>query len=81
MELSYLQNYRSYKSHYLILAKSNDIAPSLFMLSYRLVFSYSIRWASPLAVAILDCIVHDAYRINIENIDPSKNISMRKVYD
>jgi DNA replication protein DnaC len=34
----------------------------------------------PLADAILDRIMHDAYKINIENIDPSKDISMREVY-
>lgn len=32
------------------------------------------------ADAILDRIVHDAYKINIESIDPSKDISMREVY-
>jgi DNA replication protein DnaC len=36
--------------------------------------------ASPLADAILDRIVHDAYKINIESVDPSKDISMREVY-
>lgn len=35
---------------------------------------------SPIADAILDRIVHDAYKINIESIDPSKDISMREVY-
>lgn len=35
---------------------------------------------SPLVDAILDRIVHDAYKINIESIDPSKDISMREVY-
>jgi len=35
---------------------------------------------SPLADDILDRIVHDSYRIDIENIDPSKDISMREVY-
>ncbi|MBV1757438.1 MAG: IS21-like element helper ATPase IstB [Dethiosulfatibacter sp.] len=35
---------------------------------------------SPLADAILDRIVHDAYKINIESIDPSKDLSMREVY-
>ena len=35
---------------------------------------------SPLADAILDRIVHDAYKIHIEAIDPSKDISMREVY-
>lgn len=34
----------------------------------------------PLADAILDRIVHDAYKINIESIDPSRDISMREVY-
>ncbi len=34
----------------------------------------------PLADAILDRIMHDAYKVNIENIDPSKDISMREVY-
>ncbi|MEW8986021.1 MAG: IS21-like element helper ATPase IstB [Bacillus sp. (in: firmicutes)] len=34
----------------------------------------------PLADAILDRIVHDAYKINIDSIDPSKDISMREVY-
>jgi DNA replication protein DnaC len=36
--------------------------------------------ASPLSDAILDRIVHDAYRINIESIVPTKDISMREVY-
>ena len=36
--------------------------------------------ASPLADAILDRIVYDAYKINIQSIDPSKDISMRQVY-
>jgi len=35
---------------------------------------------SPLADAILDRIVHDSYRINIESSDPSKDLSMREVY-
>lgn len=35
---------------------------------------------STIADAILDRIVHDAYKINIESIDPSKDISMREVY-
>ena len=35
---------------------------------------------SPLADAILDRIVHDAYTINIVGIDPAKDISMREVY-
>lgn len=34
----------------------------------------------PLADAILDRIVHDAYKINIESVDPTKDISMREVY-
>ena len=36
--------------------------------------------SSPLADAILDRIVHDAYAINIVSLDPAKDISMRKVY-
>ncbi|RJQ39546.1 MAG: AAA family ATPase [Nitrospiraceae bacterium] len=35
---------------------------------------------STIADAILDRIVHDAYKVNIESIDPSKDISMREVY-
>lgn len=35
---------------------------------------------SPLADAILDRIVHDAYKINIEPVDPSRDFSMREVY-
>lgn len=35
---------------------------------------------SPIADAILDRIVHDAYKINIESIDPSRDLSMREVY-
>lgn len=35
---------------------------------------------STIADAILDRIVHDAYKINIESIDPSKDISMRELY-
>lgn len=36
--------------------------------------------SSPLADAILDRIVYDAYKINIQSIDLSKDISMREVY-
>ena len=36
--------------------------------------------ASPLADAILDRIVHDAYRIDITSIDPANDRSMREVY-
>ena len=36
--------------------------------------------AGPLADAILDRIVHDSYKINIESTDPTKDISMREVY-
>lgn len=35
---------------------------------------------NPLANAIMDRIVYDSYKINIESIDPQKDISMRKVY-
>ena len=35
---------------------------------------------NPLADAIMDRIIYDAYKINIESIDPSKDISMREVY-
>jgi len=35
---------------------------------------------NPLADAIMDRIVYDAYKINIESVDPSKDISMREVY-
>lgn len=35
---------------------------------------------NPLAESILDRIVHDAYRLKIEAIDPNKDISMREVY-
>ena len=36
--------------------------------------------ASPLADAILDRIVHDAYKIRIESLNPERDISMREVY-
>lgn len=35
---------------------------------------------NPLAEALLDRIVYDSYKINIESIDPSKDLSMREVY-
>ena len=35
---------------------------------------------NPLADAIMDRIVYDAYKINIESVDPSKDFSMREVY-
>ena len=35
---------------------------------------------STLADAIMDRISHDSYKIDIENIDPSKDLSMREVY-
>lgn len=36
--------------------------------------------ASPLADAILDRIVHDSYVINIQSLNPEKDISIREVY-
>lgn len=35
---------------------------------------------SPLAESILDRIVHDAYRVKLEVIDPEQDISMREIY-
>ena len=35
---------------------------------------------SALADAIIDRIIHDGYQINIQSLDPSKDISMREVY-
>ena len=35
---------------------------------------------SPLTDAILDRIIYDSYKINIESIDPDREISMREVY-
>ena len=35
---------------------------------------------SPLAESILDRIVHDAYRVKPEAIDPEQDISMREIY-
>ena len=35
---------------------------------------------SPLADAIMDRISYDSYKIDIESIDPKKDISMREVY-
>lgn len=35
---------------------------------------------NPLAEAVLDRIIHDAYELRIEAIDPNKDISMREVY-
>ena len=35
---------------------------------------------NPLADAIMDRIVYDAYKINIESIYPSKDLSMREIY-
>ena len=35
---------------------------------------------STLADAIMDRISYDSYKINIESIDPSKDLSMREVY-
>lgn len=36
--------------------------------------------SSPLADAILDRIIHDSYKINIESADPARDISMRELY-
>ena len=35
---------------------------------------------NPLADAIMDRIAYNSYKINIENLDPAKDISMREVY-
>ena len=36
---------------------------------------------NPLADTIMDRIVYDAYKINIESIDPPKDLSMQEVYN
>ncbi len=41
---------------------------------WRIKFHLWTRASSPLADAILDRIVHDSYMINIQSIDPSKDI-------
>ena len=35
---------------------------------------------SPIADAVMDRITYDSYKINIESIDPKKDISMREIY-
>ena len=35
---------------------------------------------NPLADSIMDRIVYDSYKINIESIDPQNDISMREIY-
>ena len=35
---------------------------------------------NPLADAIMDRFVYEAYKVNIESVDPSKDLSMRKIY-
>ena len=35
---------------------------------------------SPMADAIMDRISYDSYKINIESIDPKRDLSMREVY-
>ena len=59
--------------------KKNDI----FTLANFYIFSLALTLggaSSPWTYAILDRIVHDAYKINIQSIDSSKDVSMLEGY-
>lgn len=48
-----------------------------FISRHRLsIRSEAERGESTLTDAIMDCISYDSYKINIESIDPSKNLAM-----
>lgn len=65
-----------------LLSKRRKKSSTIFCAQYKPEGWYEQLGGSdePLADAILDRIVHDSYVINIEPIDPSKDISMREVY-
>jgi len=65
-----------------LLHKRRKKSSTIFCSQYRMEGWYEQLGGAdgPLADAILDRIVHDAYKINIESIDPTKDFSMREVY-
>lgn len=65
-----------------LLHKRRKKSSTIFCSQYRIEGWYEQLGGAdgPLADAILDRIVHDAYKINIESIDPTKDFSMREVY-
>jgi hypothetical protein len=67
-------------SNYCIAEGKNPLLSSVLNIKQKAGMSSLADNDGPLADAILDRIVHDAYKINIESIDPSKDISMREVY-
>lgn len=65
-----------------LLSKRRKNSSTIFCAQYRAEGWYEQLGGvdEPLADAILDRILHDSYKINIEPLDPSKDISMREVY-
>lgn len=65
-----------------LLHKRRKKSSTIFCSQFRLEGWYEQLGGNdlPLADAILDRIVHDAYKINIENNNKSRDISMREVY-
>lgn len=43
-------------------------------------YQQSCDGESTLADTIIDCVSYDSYKIDIESIDPTKDLSMREVY-
>lgn len=70
------------KDIFKLLSKRRKKSSTIFCAQYKPEGWYEQLGGSDetLADAILDRIVHDSYVINIEPIDPSKDISMREVY-
>ena len=61
---------------------SSSLKKSIVFLKYglKLNLAKGERFDVYLADAIMDRISYDSYKINIESIDPSKDLSMREVY-
>lgn len=75
-------NANEQKDIFELLHRRRKKSSTIFCSQYRIEGWYEQLGGAngPLADAILDRIVHDAYKINIESIDPTKDISMREIY-
>ena len=69
--------------------RRNEKAPAIFKVENvtGVRHSYKSEWyqqicdgESTLADAIMDRISYDSYKIDIESVDPAKDLSMREVY-
>jgi len=63
-----------------IIHKRSNKKSTIFCSQFRIDGWYEKFSDGTIADAIMDRIVHNSYKINIESIDPSRDISMREVF-